>query len=56
MAKMTIELKVRVSWWVRPFIKALAVFVVISRMGINEKKVGAFIAKHGCKVYANSPK
>lgn len=46
----TIEIKVHVRWWVGPYIKALALFAIVTGQQPDLDRIGKFIAKHGVKL------
>lgn len=51
MKKLTsIEIRVRVRWWVKHYIQAIALFAVMNRQQPDLDRIGKFITKHGIKL------
>ena len=48
--QITVKLKVRVRWWVKHYIQALAIVAWTTGKSPDYARVGKFISTYGCKI------
>lgn len=49
MAKSTIDVKIRLCWWVRPYLSAMFVFARLHGASPDVQKITRFIMKRGVR-------